>query len=262
MRTVSFSTEAQNIEAFLKNHPNLLSHIGIIMDGNGRWAKKRGLPRIAGHNAGIEAVRRVVEACAEIGIKILSLFTFSRENWQRPPGEVSALMRLLLTTINREINELIEKNVKIQCIGNLSDLPENIRISLNNAVDRTSKNKGLILNLAISYGSRSEITGAIIKIAKEVQKGQIKPEEINERLVNKFLQTSNLPDPDLIIRTSGEFRVSNFLLWQIAYSEIYVTDVLWPDFGREELVHAIHNYLSRERRFGMVTEQLNTSPAL
>jgi undecaprenyl diphosphate synthase len=259
---VSFSIESQSLETFLKNHPNIPLHIGIIMDGNGRWAKRRGLPRITGHNAGIEAVRKVVEACGEVGVKVLTLFTFSRENWKRPPIEVSALMTLLLTTINREINELIEKNVKIQCIGNLNDLPVRTKKCLCDAIYRTADNTGLILNLAISYGSRSEITDAVVAIARNVKTGQIEPEDIDQSLIKNFLQTSDLPDPDLIIRTSGEFRISNFLLWQIAYSEIYVTDALWPDFGRKELFQAIYNYLNRERRFGMVTEQINSSPAL
>jgi undecaprenyl diphosphate synthase len=240
----------------LKNHPNLPRHIGIIMDGNGRWAQKRGLPRIAGHNAGIESVRRVVEVCGDLGIKVLTLFTFSEENWKRPSFEISALMKLLLTTINNEIDELLEKNVQIMCIGNINQLPQNTQKSLKRAVDRTSQNTGLILNLALSYGSRSEIKSAIINIAHKVKAGMIKPEDINDVTIREHLQTKNLPDPDLIIRTSGEYRISNFLLWQIAYAEIYVTKTLWPDFSKEDLFEAIENFMQRERRFGMVTEQL------
>jgi undecaprenyl diphosphate synthase len=241
----------------LKNNPNLPRHIGIIMDGNGRWARKRGLPRIAGHNAGIETVRKIVEACGELDIKVLTLYTFSRENWKRPLREVSALMRLLLTTINREINDLMKKNVKIICIGALEDLPKNTLASMRNAMEKTTGNTGLILNLALSYGSRDEIRQAIIEIAHKVRSGAIQPEEINDNMIAQHLQTKDLPDPDLIIRTSGEFRISNFLLWQIAYAEIYVTKVLWPDFRKTDLIKALQNYLARERRFGKVTEQLS-----
>jgi len=248
--------DMHHLEKVLKNHPNLPHHIGIIMDGNGRWAKRRGLPRIAGHNAGIESVRRVVEACGEIGIKVLTLYTFSHENWKRPRFEVSALMKLLLTTINREIDELIEKNVKIMYIGHFERLPEDTRDSLQRAANLTANNKGLVLNLALSYGSRQEIRKAIILIAEKVKAGLLNPEDIDDFVIRTHLQTADLPDPDLIIRTSGEFRISNFLLWQIAYSEIFVTDTLWPDFCRDDLLLALQNYLSRERRFGMVTEQL------
>ena len=244
------------IESSLKNHPNLPKHIGIIMDGNGRWAKKRGLPRVAGHNTGIESVRKIVEACGEIGIKVLTLYTFSQENWKRPPREVSALMKLLVTSLNREINELMKKNVRIQCIGNLNDLPEKPRKSLIDATERTAINTGLILNLALSYGSRDEIKEACVEISKKVASGELSVEQIDEELISNHLQTAKLPDPDLIIRTSGEFRISNFLLWQIAYAEIYVTTTLWPDFRKPDLLQAIQDYLNRERRFGKVTEQL------
>jgi undecaprenyl diphosphate synthase len=244
------------IQSFLKNQPGLPAHIGIIMDGNGRWAKKRGLPRIAGHNAGIETVRHMVEICAELGIKVLTLYTFSQDNWKRPRWEVSALMKLLVNTINKEIDELIEKNVKIICIGKLENLPEPTKNSMYNAIDLTKKNTGLILNLALSYGSRDEIRDAIIKITHEVKNGEIQPSQINDQLIRSHLQTADLPDPDLIIRTSGEFRISNFLLWQIAYSEIYVTKTLWPDFRKSDLFKALQNYLSRERRFGKTTEQI------
>jgi undecaprenyl diphosphate synthase len=240
----------------LKNHPHLPIHIGIIMDGNGRWAKKRGLPRIVGHRAGIESVRQVVEACGEIGIKVLTLYTFSRENWKRPPMEVSALMKLLVTTLHRELAELMAKNVKIIAIGCLEDLPIDTKAILLQAITETAHNTGLILNLALSYGSRREIRDAVVSLAKKVKEDRINPETINEALISEHLQTAGLPDPDLIIRTSGEFRISNFLLWQIAYAEIYVSDTLWPDFGKQELFNAIQNYLNRERRFGMVTEQI------
>jgi undecaprenyl diphosphate synthase len=243
----------------LKTHPSLPQHIGIIMDGNGRWARKRGLPRIAGHNAGIESVRKIVEACGELGVKVLTLFTFSRENWKRPPTEVSALMKLLLTTINREINDLMKKNVKIICIGSLEDLPKKTYESMRSAIEKTAHNTGLILNLALSYGSRDEIKRALIEIAQKVQAGTLQPEQIDDTLIASHLQTRDLPDPDLIIRTSGEFRISNFLLWQMAYAEIYVTKTLWPDFRKADLIKAIENYLGRERRFGKVTEQVSPS---
>ena len=247
-----------DIQSFLKNHPNLPRHIGIIMDGNGRWAKKRGLPRIAGHNAGIETVRQMVEICAELNIAVLTLYTFSQENWKRPRWEVSALMKLLVNTINKEIEELIEKNVKIISIGKLDDLPDFTRKSMCNAIELTKNNKGLILNLALSYGARNEIREAIIKIARKVYDGGLKPEQIDEKTINDHLYTKGIPDPDLIIRTSGEFRISNFLLWQIAYSEIYVTKTLWPDFRKTDLFKALQNYLSRERRFGKTTEQIKS----
>jgi undecaprenyl diphosphate synthase len=240
----------------LKGHPNLPRHIGIIMDGNGRWAKKRGLPRLAGHNAGIESVRRVVEACGELGITALTLYTFSQENWKRPLLEVSALMNLLLNTLNREIDELMEKNVRIMFVGNIHLLPEKTRRILQQAKKNTATNTGLVLNLALSYGSRDEITRAVREIAQKVKAGEVTVGDIDESLISSHLQTAGLPDPDLIIRTSGEFRISNFLLWQIAYSEIFVTKTLWPDFSKEDLAHAIGNYLKRERRFGMVTEQI------
>jgi undecaprenyl diphosphate synthase len=259
---VSANIENQDLYSWLVNNPNLPAHIGIIMDGNGRWAKKRRLPRIAGHNAGIDSVRDIVEACGEIGINVLTLYTFSLENWKRPKKEVSALMKLLVTTLNREIRDLMQKNVRITCIGDLEDLPELTRISMMEAVEMTKNNTGLTLNLALSYSSRKEIKSAVIKIAEDVQSGKLIPEQIDENLISMSLQTSDLPDPDLIIRTSGEFRISNFLLWQIAYAEIYFTKTLWPDFRKSDLYEAISNYLKRERRFGMVTEQLYSKTSL
>jgi undecaprenyl diphosphate synthase len=259
---VSANLERLDLKTWLKDNPNLPRHIGIIMDGNGRWAQKRRLPRIAGHNAGIDSVRDVVEACAEIGIKVLTLFTFSQENWKRPRFEVSALMKLLLTTLNREIRELMEKDVKITCIGDLDDLPEETHYSMMEAIEMTKNNSGLILNLALSYGSRKEIKKAVVSIVEDVTAGRIAPDQIDEHLISDHLQTSGLPDPDLVIRTSGEFRISNFLLWQIAYAEIFVTKTLWPDFRKPDLYKAIHDYLKRERRFGMVAEQLYSKSSL
>jgi undecaprenyl diphosphate synthase len=248
----------KELELYIKNHPNRPAHIGIIMDGNGRWAQKKGLPRIAGHNRGIDSVHEIVETCGELGIKVLTLYTFSIENWKRPRWEVSALMDLMVRTVRRELQELIEKNVKITIIGHLQDLPNVTRISMQEAVEKTKNNSGLILNLAISYGGRSEIKDAVVKISKKVIAGEILPEEISENLIQNHLHTADLPDPDLIIRTSGEFRVSNFLLWQIAYSEIYVTEKHWPDFKKPDLLLALESYLKRERRFGMVSDQLAT----
>jgi len=259
---VNANPEKQNLKTWLQNHPNLPRHIGIIMDGNGRWAKKRRLPRIAGHNAGIDSVREVVEACGELGIEVLTLFTFSQENWKRPLYEISALMKLLVTTLNREIRELMDKNVRITCIGNLEDLPELTGQSMMEAVEMTNDNTGLTLNLALSYGSRKEIKAAITGIVEDVLSGKIAPDQIDESLIGDYLQTSGLPDPDLVIRTSGEFRISNFMLWQIAYAEIYVTNTLWPDFRTPDLYEAINNFVRRERRFGMVTEQLYTKSSL
>lgn len=249
-------TDISLSEQKIKEHPHLPRHIGIIMDGNGRWAKKRHLPRIAGHNAGIESVRRIVRESANLGIKVLTLYTFSHENWKRPRFEVSALMKLLLNTINREISELMDNNVRIICIGNIEKLPEDTRDSLQNAIHMTEHNQGLILNLALSYGSRQEIRDAVRKIALKVRDHELDPDEIDENTITGHLQTAGLPDPDLVIRTSGEFRISNFLLWQLAYAEIFVTPTLWPDFDKKDLLQAINDYLKRERRFGMVTEQL------
>jgi undecaprenyl diphosphate synthase len=260
--SVSVNRETQSLKTWLGDQPNLPKHIGIIMDGNGRWAKKRRLPRIAGHNAGIDSVREVVEACGNVGIKVLTLFTFSLENWKRPLFEVSALMKLLVKTLNREIRELMEKNVRITCIGDLEDLPTETQLSMYEAIEMTKDNTGLTLNLALSYGSRKEIKTAVSKIVEKVMTGKITPDQIDEQLISDHLQTSGLPDPDLIIRTSGEFRISNFMLWQIAYSEIYVTNTLWPDFRTPDLYEAIRNYLKRERRFGMVTEQLYSQSSL
>ncbi len=254
--------DSKEIELYIKNHPNRPVHIGIIMDGNGRWAKQKGLPRIAGHNRGVDSVHEIVEVCGELGIKILTLYTFSMENWKRPRWEVTALMDLMVSTIKREIKELEEKNVKITAIGHLKDLPNSTRESIQGAIERTKNNSGLILNLALSYSGRSEIKDAVVKISKKVLSGEIQPEEISEKLIQNHLQTADIPDPDLIIRTSGEFRLSNFLLWQIAYAEIYVTNTHWPDFKKSNLIAAIESYLKRERRFGMVSDQVTSENAL
>ena len=241
----------------MRNHPRLPRHVAIIMDGNGRWAKQRDLPRISGHMEGIHSVRDVVEASGELGIGYLTLYTFSKENWNRPVTEVSALMSLLVKTFHNEISELDRNNVRFNVIGCIDDLPEAPRNKMLQGVEQTAKNTGLTLTLALSYGSRFEITEAVRSIGEDIARGKLNVDEINESLISSRLYTHNMPDPDLVIRTSGELRISNFLLWQIAYSELYVTPTYWPDFRKNEYLEAINSYLNRERRFGKVSEQLN-----
>lgn len=235
----------------------LPQHIAIIMDGNGRWAKKKNLNRIKGHMKGVEAVREVVTACRELGIKVLTLYAFSVENWQRPAEEVNTLMGLLKEYLIKERPEMIRNNIRLNAIGRLEDLPPDVLEILKETIKQTEGCDGMILNLALSYGGRSEILHALKRIFSDLKEGRIREEEIDSPLFSRYLWTSGIPDPDLLIRTSGEFRISNFLLWQIAYTEIYVTETLWPDFTREELLKAIANYQSRERRFGMISEQIN-----
>lgn len=231
-------------------------HIALIMDGNGRWAKQRGKDRVFGHENGVEAVRDTVRGAADIGIEQLTFFAFSTENWCRPRKEVSTLMDLLVRAIQEETPELDKNGVKLQAIGNLDSLPGKCRQKLEEAIARTSKNKRLIANIAISYSARWEISHAARKIAEEVRQGRLQPADIDQELFAGFLETKGIPDPDLLIRTSGELRLSNFLLWQIAYSELYFTPVLWPDFRKKHLYQAIIDYQRRERRFGKTTEQL------
>ncbi len=228
-------------------------HIAIIMDGNGRWAKRRGLPRIFGHRAGIESVRDVVRTCSELGVEYLTLYTFSSENWKRPSDEVNALMSMLKRMLNREVDDLNRRNVSIRAIGRLSRLPEDVRSELEKAIQKTKSNTGLKLYLALSYGGRAEIVDAFKKAYDKIQRGELHIDDLNEDNFREFLYDPELPDPDLLIRTSGEMRISNFLLWQIAYSEIYITETLWPDFRKDELLKAIEDYSRRERRFGGVT---------
>ncbi|MDR2026419.1 MAG: isoprenyl transferase [Prevotellaceae bacterium] len=238
------------------NEMKIPEHIAIIMDGNGRWAKKLGLNRIFGHKNGIKAVRDTVEICGEIGVKYLTLYAFSMENWYRPPDEIAALMSLLVEAIVKETPELDKNNVQLRAIGNLSSFPENVAVKLNQAIEFTSKNAGLILTLALSYGSRWEITEAVRAITERAVAGEIKPEDINENVIEQYLTTYSMPDPELIIRTSGEQRLSNFLLWQGAYSELYFPTVLWPDFNKKDLIQAVEEYSKRERRFGKTGEQI------
>ncbi len=235
---------------------NIPSHIAIIMDGNGRWAKEKGLPRFAGHREGINSVREITRVCGELGVKHLTLYTFSSENWSRPKKEVSALMTLLLKTIRKEIVELDKKNVRLTAIGSLEDLPVDAQKGILDGIEQTKTNTGLNLILALSYSGRQEILCAINAICHDIEAGKIKKDSISEDLFKTYLYTANVPDPELLIRTGGEKRVSNFLLWQIAYSEFYITDTYWPRFREEELYIAIKNYQERERRFGKVSEQL------
>ena len=236
----------------LINRKRLPQHIAIIMDGNGRWAKRHNRTRIVGHLEGTKTIRKIVKFCGEIGIKILTLFAFSTENWNRPKREVYALMKLLFRFLRDEINNLQKNNVKLLASGQIERLPTKVRVELSKTIDATKENKGLILNLALSYGGREEIVRACREIARQVSSKRKKIEDIDEESFNNYLYTTGLPDPDLLIRTSGEFRISNFLLWQIAYSEIYVTPVLWPDFNRRDLLLALIDYQRRERRFGRV----------
>lgn len=240
----------------LKKSGEIPTHIAIIMDGNGRWAKKRGLPRVAGHKRGVDTVKKIVEACAEIGVKYLTLYTFSTENWKRPKDEVSTLMRLLLSSLRERVNELNDNDIRLTTIGDTNALPTEVQRQLYEDIERTKNNKKMILNLALSYSGRWELLEAIKSIAKDVTDKRIDLNEIDEKLISKNLTTKEMPDPDLLIRTSGEFRVSNFLLWQIAYTEFVITDTLWPDFSKKDLYDAIKNFQTRERRFGKVSEQI------
>ncbi|HET6383005.1 MAG TPA: isoprenyl transferase [Armatimonadota bacterium] len=233
----------------------LPGHIAIIMDGNGRWARRRGLPRIAGHRQGALAVRRVVEACGELGIPALTLYTFSAENWRRPKDEVDSLMFLIENVIRREIRELNDRGARIRIIGRPQDLPESLREELRRDIELTSHNDKLLLNLAINYGGRTEILDAARALAEQARSGTLAPEDITEELFRKQLYAPDLPDPDLLIRTGGDMRVSNFLLWQIAYSEIWVTETYWPDFGRDEILQAIAAFQERERRYGALANR-------
>lgn len=231
-------------------------HIAIIMDGNGRWAKKKGNKRIFGHKNGVKAVRETVEVAGEIGIKYLTLYAFSTENWNRPRVEVDALMSLFISAVKNETENLIKNNVRMKAIGNLESLPISVLENLNEIIDKTKNNTGLTLILALSYSSRQEITNAVKNITKQITSGNITSKDITEKMISSHLYTNEFPDPELLIRTSGEYRISNFLLWQISYTELYFTDTLWPDFSREDFLKAIYNFQQRERRFGKTSEQL------
>jgi undecaprenyl diphosphate synthase len=257
VRGVKHATgEDKKLQEELKRHGDIPTHIAIIMDGNGRWAKKRGLPRIAGHSEGVESVRDTVEACGQLGVKYLTLYAFSTENWKRPKDEVSMLMRLLMRALRDETDKLYQNNVRVHAIGEISSLPNEVQDELFDAIEKTKQNTGLNLFLALSYSGRWDITRAVRHIVADVQAGKVYPDQIDDTIVAEYLSTKGVPDPDLLIRTSGEFRISNFLLWQVAYTEIVISECLWPDFRRKELYAAIENYQKRERRFGMVSEQV------
>jgi undecaprenyl diphosphate synthase len=237
----------------------LPKHIAIIMDGNGRWAKDRGEDRVYGHHEGVISVREIVNASAEVGIQYLTLYAFSAENWNRPKAEVDALMELLVNTIRKEVDELKQNNVRMHIIGDFESLPAICQKELNEAIDMTAANTGLNLILALSYSSRNEIVGAAKKIAEKVQNGELKAEDVNCAVFEANLHTAKFPDPELMIRTSGEYRISNFLLYQLAYAELYFAPVHWPAFRKENLYEALLNYQQRERRFGKTSEQIQTN---
>lgn len=234
---------------------NLPQHIAVIMDGNGRWAKKRGAARVYGHKNAIQAVRDATEGCAELGVQYLTLYAFSTENWGRPKAEVNALMQLLVSTIRKEIKTLQDNNVRLLTIGDTAGLPGSCQNELQSAMEETQQNSGLNLILALNYSGKWDLTQAMQKIARQVQEGALSPDQIDEALVSQNLSTGNIPDPELLIRTSGEMRISNFFLWQAAYTELFITEILWPDFRKEHLHEAIIAYQKRERRFGKVLEK-------
>ena len=239
------------------NHGIIPNHIAIIMDGNGRWARDRRLPRFAGHNEGIHSVREIVRICGEIGVKYLTLYTFSNENWSRPNKEVSAIMNLLMKTISKEISNLHKNNVRFNAIGDLNSLPKNSFQGIKRGIEKTKENTGLNLTLALSYGGRQELLSAVKSIIQKVTSELIKLEDINENEIMNELYTKNMPDPDLLIRTGGEKRISNFLLWQIAYTELYMTDTFWPDFRENSLLKSILDFQHRQRRFGKTGDQVS-----
>lgn len=250
------SESDKKLQDALKNSGEMPVHIAIIMDGNGRWARGKGLPRVAGHKIGVDTVQDITEACAQLGIKYLTLFTFSTENWNRPKDEVSTLMRLLLRSVKDRCIELNKNDIRLTTIGDIKSLPYEVQKELDEAIEKTKNNKRMTLNLALSYSGRWELLEAVKSISKLVASGKLKTEDIDESIFSRNLTTKNIPDPDLLIRTSGEFRVSNFLLWQIAYTEFYISEVYWPDFNRKHLYQAIKSFQTRERRFGRVSEQL------
>jgi len=253
--------EDRKVQGALRTAGEIPRHIAIIMDGNGRWAKTRGMPRIAGHTEGVESVRDTVEACGQLGVQYLTLYAFSTENWKRPKEEVSLLMRLLLKALKDETDRLNTNNVRIQAIGDIAALPGEVREELLDDIRKTKSNTGLTLILALSYSGRWDIVRAVKAIVRDAVGRRVTEDQITEALLGSYISTADIPDPDLLIRTSGEFRISNFLLWQLAYTEIYITPKYWPGFRRDELYEAIRDYQKRERRFGMVSEQIQTAPA-
>lgn len=238
----------------LIDHDCIPKHVAVIMDGNGRWARKRGLPRIAGHRAGVDSLREVIRVARSTGVKFLTLYSFSTENWKRPPAEVKFLMKLPEEYLKKEIQELCDNNVKIKVLGEIEGLPGHTQKAVEEGVKRTRENNGMIVNFALNYGSRKEIVRAVKQISRLVARGEIKEEEIDHECISRHLDTEGMPDPDLLIRPSGELRVSNFLLWQIAYTEFWFTEVYWPDFKREHFLQAIYDYQQRQRKFGGLTK--------
>jgi undecaprenyl diphosphate synthase len=240
-----------------KIHRNSLPrHVAVIMDGNGRWAKKKAMNRIRGHEEGAESVREIVRTSRELGISWLTLYAFSEENWKRPAHEIKALMHLLMRFLKNELDEMLSNGIRLRAIGRISKLPQDVQKLLNATMEKTSHNSEMTLTLALSYGGRQEIMDAFRNIGKRIESGDIKCDEISEQLISDFLYTAEMPDPDLLIRTSGEYRVSNFLLWQIAYTEIYISPLLWPDFRKDDYLRALEAYQTRERRYGETSEQI------
>lgn len=255
MDSISLTNNAQDgqdkkLQADLVKAGKIPRHVAIIMDGNGRWAKRKGNMRSFGHKAGVDSVRDITEACAQIGVKYLTLYTFSTENWNRPKAEVNALMHILVNTLRKEADNLNENNIKLATIGQTDRFPDKCQQKLREVIELTKDNDGLHLCLALSYSGRWDITEAVKKLAMQVKEGTLDPKDIDDKLIDNQLSTAAIPDPDLIIRTSGEYRISNFLLWQLAYSELFITETYWPDFRREELYKAISSYQKRDRRFG------------
>lgn len=236
------------------------THVAVIMDGNGRWAKKQGfLTRVRGHETGVEALRNVATASAEIGIKFLTVYAFSTENWNRPKAEVNALMTILVSSLSKELDTLQSNDIRLNAIGRIEDLPKNCHKELNQVMDATRNNKRMTLTLALNYSAKTEIVSAVQSISEKVASGELNSDHIDESIIDQHMFTANIPHPDLLIRTSGEYRISNYLLWQIAYSELYFTPILWPDFKKNDLFDAIRNYQQRERRFGKTSEQIQSS---
>ena len=249
----------KKLQEELKSSGDLPDHIAIIMDGNGRWARKKGNIRLHGHKAGVKSVRDITESCAQLGIKYLTLYAFSTENWNRPAAEINGLMKLLVQSLRDEAERLLENDIKLVTIGQVERLPQKCQKQLNEVIELTKDNSRLQLCLALSYSGRWDITEAVKKLSHEVKQGNVEPDQIDDKLIESYLSTASIPDPDLIIRTSGEFRISNFLLWQLAYSELFVTKTYWPDFRRTELYRAINSYQKRDRRYGKVKNGYNKS---
>lgn len=249
----------KKLQEQVKSSGAIPEHIAIIMDGNGRWAQKKGNIRLFGHRAGVESVRDITESCAQLGVEYLTLYAFSTENWDRPPAEINGLMKLLVQTLRNEAERLNRNDIKLVTIGQTERLPERCQRQLQEVIDLTADNKRMQLCLALSYSGRWDIKKAVKSIAEEVEKGNITPDQVDDDLIGSFLSTASVPDPDLIIRTSGEFRISNFLLWQLAYSELYITETYWPDFRRDELYKAIFSFQKRDRRYGKVKNGHNKS---